>query len=330
MKNPTTDFPWVHGKWWVALAAVALLASGAASSHIKNEASEFPDIEYSEARIDIVALVAAGIIPETAVFEPDAPLTRWDLASWAAVAAGLGGGIENADVQALAATALKRGLVPSTDGAATFADVDRAFFGTVVAADPQKSPTKAQAATYLAGKLTEKINGHTLLEKRGLQVGPTGDVTRVDLQSDAAGGAHGAQTSSAANVGHDSAEQGGHQHGDHDEHGSYVLSIGGRSLPMAEHGRVANGPTDLTQWQGKQVTRSFVADSGGTEHLIYVEAPRIAPAAADQGIPQTVPVGQAASMSSSQDASTQHIIYGLLVLVAALGLLLFFRRRRTH
>ena len=94
----------------VARGALALLGCclfiSTAFAHIKNEASQFPDIEFSEARFDIVVLVGAGIVPETPVFEPDKPLSKRELATWVVLAAGLGSGGETPDPQALAAAAL--------------------------------------------------------------------------------------------------------------------------------------------------------------------------------------------------------------------------------
>ena len=35
-------------------------------------------------------------------------------------------------------------------------------------------------------------------------------------------------------------------------HGNaYVMTVGGTKLQMDEHGRVANGPIDLLQWEGR-------------------------------------------------------------------------------
>ena len=67
--------------------AVLILFSINISAHIKNEGSQFPDIEFSDSQFEIVLLVGAGILPETPVFEPDLALTRTDLAAWAALAA---------------------------------------------------------------------------------------------------------------------------------------------------------------------------------------------------------------------------------------------------
>ena len=68
---------------------VCCWVSGHALAHIKNEASQFPDIEFSGSRFDIVVLVGVGIIPETPVFEPDLPMSKRELAVWAALAAAI-------------------------------------------------------------------------------------------------------------------------------------------------------------------------------------------------------------------------------------------------
>ncbi len=89
MKTPSRFY---HALAVVTVAVLGSLTVGIAAAHIKNEASQFPDIEFSDARFDIVVLVGAGIIPETPVFEPDAPFSRFDLATWAALAENLGVG----------------------------------------------------------------------------------------------------------------------------------------------------------------------------------------------------------------------------------------------
>ena len=53
------------GNPWSRNASVLIVCccvAGSALAHIKNEASQFPDIEFSESRFDIVVLVGAGII----------------------------------------------------------------------------------------------------------------------------------------------------------------------------------------------------------------------------------------------------------------------------
>ncbi len=129
----------------LTLVLVAIAASFSfdnAAAHIKNEASQFPDIEYSDARFDIVLLVGAGIIPETPVFEPDAPFSRGDLATWAALAGDLGAGGETPDTETLAAVALERGLVESIDGQATYEEINKIFFrGQLTPDRPAATPT---------------------------------------------------------------------------------------------------------------------------------------------------------------------------------------------
>ncbi len=269
------------------------LLTSAAFAHIKNEASQFPDIEFSEARFDIVVLVGAGIVPETPVFEPDKPLSKRELATWVALATGRGSGGETPDTEALAAAALGAGLVDTLDGSASYADLNRLFFdGRVTVADPQATPTKAEAASFVAGQLNTEV-GLALLEKRDLGPGVTGEVTAVD-----------------AGEGHS---------GTH----TYIITIDGTTLPMDSHGRVANGPTDLVQWQGRNVTRSFVFGAGEAATWKFLEAAPVVQAAADT-----------AGTSDEPDASApppinRTMLYGLVAAVLILGVVLFFRRRRA-
>jgi hypothetical protein len=225
----------------IALIVTGLLVYGSASGHIKNEATQFPDIEFSAARFDIVVLVGAGIIPETPVFEPDKALSNEELAAWVALAAGLGRGGENPDTAALAAAALEQGIVDSLEGNASLADLNRVFFaGNLGIEDEERTPTKAEAASLIATGLGSEV-GHALLEKRNLAAGVSGEVTEVAIEE----GHHG-------NV--------------------YVLTVAGSKLQMDEHGRVANGPTDLLQWEGRSVRRSFIRGSGEHAQWIYLEA----------------------------------------------------------
>lgn len=275
----------------LALSVTILcFSSQLAIAHIKNEASQFPDIEYSDARFDIVVLVGAGIIPETPVFEPDKALSRRELATWAALARGLGEGGETPDTDELAAAALDAGLVEDLDGDATFADLNIFFLnGEAEVAEPNITPTKAQAASFIASRLDSEA-GRELLEQKGLRQGTTGEVTEA-----------------ASAEGH---------------HGSgYVLTINGTTMPMDEHGRVANGPTDLLQWEGRNVRRSFVEGDGEHATWSYLEAtsPEPAVAAAEP---------QAAEVQTTAPPPDRRLLYWLVAGAVLLGLALFFRRRR--
>ena len=277
-----------------AAGLLLVMLSLPAAAHIKNEATQFPDIEFSDARFDIVVLVGAGIVPETPVFEPDKPLSRFELATWGALAEGLGRGGENPDTEALAEAALGAGLVESLAGDATWADVDAMFFdGRLELDDSSATPTKAAAASRIAGQLATSA-GNALLEKRGLAVGATGPVSEV-----------------AVTEGH---------------HGTaYVLTVGGVALPMDAHGRVANGPTDLLQWEGRRVARSFVKGEGEDASWIYLEAePRDA---------VTVNEGPTAAeaLPAVEDPPVppdRTLLYWLVAAALVLGVVLFVSRRQ--
>ena len=264
-----------------------------AAAHIKNEASQFPDIEFSDARFDIVLLVGAGIIPETPVFEPDGPFSRSDLASWAALAENLGAGGETPDTEALAAAALEQGLIQSLDGQATYADINKAFFrGQLTPDQPAATPTKGEAASFVAAHLNTPA-GEALLARRGVRMGPAGHAARVELQRNPDGG------------------------------NTYMITIGETSLPMYAHGRVANGPTDLVQWDGRTVRRSFIRERGDLAFWAYLEAEPLA-APEDSGASaaiddQTVP----------QASTNRRLLYGLAAAASGLGLILFFQGRRS-
>jgi hypothetical protein len=292
-----------------AVLGLLFLISGSVFAHIKNEASQFPDIEYSDARFDIVVLVGAGIIPETPVFEPDMPLSMRDLASWAALAGGLARGGEVPDVNALATLALEKGLVPSLAGSASYEDLNRLFLSErLTFEDAKLTPTKGEAASLIASQLGSQ-DGKLLLDKLGIAPGPTGEVGAVTTRT----GHHG-------NV--------------------YVLEIGDAKLEMDAHGRVANGPTDLLQWPGRAVMRSFVRGEGDHARLIYVEAaPRTQPASIDAAeqagsatqVITTIPnMSAAAGQSAKTVTAGRRLFYWLVLGVFILGVGLFFRRRRSH
>lgn len=276
---------------WLVLAFVFCFVAGIAVAHIKNEASQFPDIEFSESRFDIVVLVGAGIIPETPVFEPDKALSKKELATWAALSANLGAGGETPDTEALAQAALDAALVDSLEGNASYADLNRIFFdGRMGIEDAQGTPSKAEAATFIAAEMHTEA-GQALLAKRGLRTGDIGEVTSVESRS-------------------------GH-------HGSaYFITIGGRTLEMDSHGRVANGPTDLLQWEGRVVSRSFLRGEGESRMWAYLEAAPIV----EELIEETVIVEEPADIEAPPEQ--RNLLYILIAAVVVLGLVLFVTWRR--
>ena len=264
-----------------------------AVAHIKNEASQFPDIEFSDARFDIVLLVGAGIIPETPVFEPDALFTRVDLATWTALAEELGVGGETPDTDALATAALEQGLIPSIDGQATYEDINKIFFRGKLDPDrPAATLIKGEAASYIATHLTSSA-GEALLARRGVRKGPAGHAARVELQSNPDGS------------------------------NTYMITIDDLSLPMYAHGRVANGPTDLVQWDGRTVRRSFIREQGDLAFWTYLEAEPIA-TPGDSGASVEID-----DQAMRQASTSRRLLYGLVAAASGLGLILFFRGRRS-
>jgi hypothetical protein len=283
----------------VALVVCGLLTFGSALGHIKNEATQFPDIEFSASRFDIVVLVGAGIIPQTPVFEPDKTLSNAELAAWAALAEGLGKGGENPDTAALAAAALEQGIVESLEGDASFADLNRLFFADKIGVeDGERAPTKAEAASYIATALGSET-GQALLEKRNLAAGVGGEVTEVAIEK-------------------------GH-HGN-----AYVMTVGGKKLQMDEHGRVANGPIDLLQWEGRSVRRSFVRGSGEHAKWIYLEAEPRQVAQVIEAVPATgVTTPQGEVEAVEKPPVDRSMLYWLILIVVILGTVLFFRGRQS-
>ena len=277
----------------VLAAIVASFIVDNAVAHIKNEASQFPDIEFSDARFDIVLLVGAGIIPETPVFEPDALFTRVDLATWTALAEELGVGGETPDTDALATAALEQGLIASIDGQATYEDINKIFFRGKLDPDrPAATLIKGEAASYIATHLTSSA-GEALLARRGVRKGPAGHAARVELQSNPDGS------------------------------NTYMITIDDLSLPMYAHGRVANGPTDLVQWDGRTVRRSFIREQGDLAFWTYLEAEPIA-APGDSGASVEID-----DQAMRQASTSRRLLYGLVAAASGLGLILFFRGRRS-
>lgn len=231
-----------------ALAAALLLAAPApAAAHILNEKTQFPDIEFVDARLDIVLLVGAGLIPQTPVFLPDDPLSGYDLAAWAALARGLGEGGETPDTDALAEAALAAGYVTTLDEPATYAEINRLLFddaldlpGDLAAA----VPTRAEAAAFVAGHLFDEVAAG-LREGLGIRPGPTGFVDAVQVNDVAPGDHHSPR---------------------------YSFVFGDTAYGMDPHGRVGNGPVDLLQWEGAYVVRSLLQGDGDAAVLTYIEA----------------------------------------------------------
>ena len=261
------------------LSLALLVCPFGADAHIKNEETQYPDIDSSPARFDIVLLAAAGIVPETPLFEPDRAFRRKDLASWLALGKGIAEDGENPDVEALARVAVAAGLIESLEGDASLADIDRLFFyGQTNSEGLTAMPTKGEAARYLASRLTDEI-----MSRRGLTEGPTGIVTNVAAQP----------TDDGDSV--------------------YILTIGHAAYPMYAHGRVARGPTDLLAWEGRAIARSFVRTINGRTMWTYLEA---APLEARQA--QSTAPTQVEETASGNSTLLYGLIAAVVLLAAGL------------
>jgi hypothetical protein len=289
----------------LTLMVAGIFTATTLQAHIKNEASQFPDIEFSDARFDIVMLVGAGIIPQTPVFEPDKPLSMAELATWAALARGIGPGGETPNTTQLAQAVLDAGLLTSLAGDARYADINTLLFDDQLTIEnPDAVPSKAEAARFIAGFIGTDV-GDTLLTARNLTLGETGEVTAVGTPEGGRG---------------------------------YVITIGDVMLQMDGHGRVANGPTDLFQWEGRYVTRSFVHGDGENARWTYIEAGQ--PPAPEQTAAETDPVDgpegapmptasdTPTAVASAEETSNSSLLTFLVIAVVLLGALLFFQGRR--
>ena len=236
-----------------ALILLAMFAVySQAEAHVLTDANQFPDIKTSEARFDIVVMVAAGIVPETPEFGPDKKLSRADIAAWASNVAGLlGKPSAKPDVNALAKAALDQGLVKSIEGDATYAEINALFFaGKDQPAQPEGVPTRGQAASYLAKGVATPVPG-SLLEKSGLQAGPTGAVTNVESRTNPDGGS------------------------------TNYVTIGDTTLPVYAHAKVGNGPSDVAKWKGLTARRTFIRKLGDVSVWAYIETETVAGQATD-------------------------------------------------
>ena len=181
---------------------------------------------------------------------------------------------------------------PTMEGDATLADLNMAIFEGVLSVENAETvPTKAEAATFIAEQLPLDA-GMTLLNRMGLRVGGTGVVSAVHTGDSR----HGAAT--------------------------YIITIEGTSLPMYSHGRVANGPVDLLQWQGRTVGRSFVRGEGHSAMWTYLETEQIKELVAEK------PTAEVLETPVEPPPADRTLLYGLTAAVVVLGLALFFRRRR--
>jgi len=223
-----------------ALLLASVLVSALAfvspvSAHVVNPENVYEDIGLSAAKDDIALLTGLNVIvydhAET-MYRPQDPLTRTELAQWAAVFQGLAA--QDAEQKAAAQSALEHHLVASLDGNATYGDVNQAFFaGKAVLPENAAAGdelTREQYAAWMGSLLHEPYHEQgNLLERSGYAEGPSGEVEV--MKSD-------------------------------EGHHGFLLMIDGETYALSEHPRVLNAPSDPSLWSGRQLQSSWL--TGGT------------------------------------------------------------------
>jgi hypothetical protein len=224
----------------VILISLLLITLGHA--HTDNEASLFPDISDHESRYDILMLAAMGIIPESDKFQPDEVLPRRELAVWGMLAARQGVMTETDKAQ-LAELALRQNIIDSLEGDASYKDINNVLFrGKLVLEQADANPTRAEAVSFIIANLQRDIEGGSLLSKLGMQMGPQGKIDKVESKLNPDGSS------------------------------TYYVTIAGITNPFYSHGKVANGPVDVGQWQDREIEKSVVRELAGFKLWIYLEA----------------------------------------------------------
>ena len=219
----------------------SFIFSGLVIAHTDNETSLFPDISDHESRYDILLLAAMGIIPESEKFQPDDVLPRRELAVWGVLAARQGVMIET-DKAKLAELAVRQNIIDSLEGSASYDDINDVLFrGGLAPEQAGANPTKAEAVSFIVDNLEREIDGGSLMTKLGMRTGPVGKVEKVESKLNPDGS------------------------------NTFYITIAGITNPFYSHGKVANGPVDMGQWQDREIARSVIREISGFKLWVYLE-----------------------------------------------------------
>jgi len=216
------------------IAASFIAFATTSYAHITNENTIYEDVEYSQAKEQLVALRsinAIGYESGANVFEPQKKLTKLDLAFHVSTFYALGGDEEENTLskEQTAKLAVDKGYVNSLEGNATYQDVNKAYFdGKIALKEEKKELTKEEFVFFL----TYDIND--LLTKAKVTEGPVGKVDSVKVKGEE----------------------------------EITFTIDGKDYPFYGHGKVINGPVDLKKWEGKKIGESYLKDQA----LILVKA----------------------------------------------------------
>jgi hypothetical protein len=278
------------------LIVLALMLPVRVFAHVVNENTIYDDIQYSDAKADIVMLRGIGAIasPDHGVnlFKPGDKLTKAELAYWSAAFNKIGG--EQATMGDLQRAAVANGLVDSLEGNATYGDVNKAYFaGKATVQNANNELTREQFALFMGHFLKEKVDGKTLYDRAGFEPGPTGVIEKVAAKTEGAGG-------NADKV--------------------FTLTVGGKQYALDPHPKVIRGPTDLTVWKGKNVESSWIALEGNRQVV------KIIVAAKDQFSIDEISAGQ----QKPKKGLPIFPISVSVILVVLVGWLFKSRVRRGH
>ena len=221
---------------------LTLIFAGISLAHTDNETTLFPDIAEHEARYDILMLAAMGIIPESDKFQPENVLPRRELAVWGMLAARQGV-LTETDSEQLAELALRQNIIESLEGSASYDDINNVLFhGSLAPEQGNANPSRAEAVSFIVANLEREITGGSLLSKLGMQRGPAGKVEKVESKMNPDGSS------------------------------TFYVTIAGIKIPFYSHGKVANGPVDVGQWQNREIARSVIREISGFKLWVYLEA----------------------------------------------------------
>lgn len=220
--------------WGISLVLFVLLTVNV-MAHVTNEKTIYDDIDFSQAKEEIVYLRGINAVPHEVganIFRPNELLKRSDLAFWAGTFAGLGN--DDSTPEDIQNAAVSEGLIDSLDGNATYGDVNQAYFaGNAPVEDASQELSREQFALYMGQFFRTPVNGETLFDRVGYAAGPSGLVDSVKTESVTEG-------DSTYDV--------------------FSLSIDGVDYQVSHHPKLLFAPTDLALLQGKTIEESWIAD----------------------------------------------------------------------
>jgi hypothetical protein len=232
-------------KIFVFISLFTLLFSSSVFAHVANEKTLYDDIEFSQAKEEIVYLRGLDVIAYehgTKLFKPQDKLKKADVAFWAASFKGLGG--HDAKTEDLQKAAVENGLIDSLEGNATYADLNMAYFdGKAPVEKPESELTREDFALFMGQFLKEKVDGKTLFDMAGVEPGPTGVIEKVTVKEEGEG---------------------------EKKTKIYWFTFEGKDYKVSPHPKMLYGPVDLTQWEGKKVGDPWLAGDGEEKMLQIV------------------------------------------------------------